>query len=157
MRRYVDLVAATAVIVLLTVATADAQKPQSKTHLGGKASNLIALIGTAGTDGSINDTQLIDANGGNAGDFVIPNKSVLVVTDVHVIPTGTPGLRSGRLRNPGGGGLRTRWEFDSATHGAQYINLGSGSVFRQAPQVQGFAASAGTASVYIYGYLTRDK
>src|SRR5262245_55727501 len=101
--KHVVLVIALAAL-LLSASSAFGVSVQSKTHLGGKASNLLAFTANV-QPGALGTLSRVMPDG-TTEPFEIPEGSVLVVTDVIAAVNGPPaaGLIRGGLLSPSGTG-----------------------------------------------------
>jgi hypothetical protein len=135
-----------------------AQSVQGKTHVGGKPSGLVSLAATL-TPGAIAEALVVTAEGGGGAPLVLPAGVVLVVTDVYAEGTG-PAVGPRYVSACTGGGCvnaALRLAFDTSQDLSRSLALTSGVVFREPPQVSCAAASAGTVTVRLHGYLAKDK
>jgi hypothetical protein len=129
---------------------------QAKTHVGGAASSLVTLAAT-GFPGSDIAFDILTPEGTHS-DFVLPEGTVLVVTDVVVRPVNpaSSGRVRGAIQAPGGTISSIVYDFDTTQAKAQHLDLTGGAVFSTAPEVAAESGSV-TPLVFLYGYLAKDK
>lgn len=144
-------------LVLLLASPSFAQRPQGKTHIGGKPSGMVAarnIISIAANT----DTDLSRVDDGTDNTFVLPEGSVFVVTDVQVEASSTLGVRFVDIcGDPPCSGSAIRIVFDSNDSRSVFRHYTTGVVLRGPPNARNFSASAGAVTVRVYGYFAKDK
>lgn len=145
-----------AAVVLALAPRADAQTKQGKTHLGGKASGIITLFTSVIAGGSSSFDVI--AHDGTHSAFALPEKTVLVVTDVVVRPINPASTWRllGGIQVPGGSVSSIPFDFDTSQQNEQHLALVSGTVMGAAPTATAEASTV-TALIFMYGYLAADK
>src|SRR5262249_3389009 len=131
---------------------------QSKTHVGGRASNLLTFFGSV-SPGEQDDLVRVMPDG-TLHAFELPKGSVLVVTDLIVSVNGSPsaGVTRGGLINPSGfGNVYPSCSFDATQQPQVAIQLTGGAVWSVVPEVINADNSADPVFVEVHGYLAKDK
>jgi len=132
---------------------------QNTTHVGGKPSSLVRLFAIVGV-GEDKLLSEVGPDGQIIGPFALPNKSVLVVTDLIASVNGTPnaGVTYGGLVSQAlSGSIGPRFSFDATQQGSQSIHLTSGVRWSQVPRAINSSNSEDSVFVNVYGYVAKDK
>jgi hypothetical protein len=154
-RASILIVTALASAALLGAATFSRQ---SRTHLGGRPSALVRLTANL-NPGSNSPLDQIGPDGNSLGPLTLPQKTVLIVTDLLVSVNGTPvaGITRGGLINQSlAGSVDPYYSFD-ATNGSQSIHLTSGVRWSEVPLAINADDSKSAVFIAVYGYLAADK
>lgn len=144
--------------LLLAASTLPGASAQPKTHLGGKASGLVTLVGTAAPGESSELSQVLPD--GNMEAFLLPDGMVLVVTDLVATVNGgaASGLMTGGLKPPTLlGPWAPYYAFEVANEAQRQFHLAAGKVFTAAPVVDHGAGSPAAVYVEVHGYLAKAK
>lgn len=147
----------TCIVTLMTicgivVTPAIAGVGQTKTHLGGKPSEMVQLARVAVPSGT-QEPALQVFSDGSADPFVLPDGTVFIATDLVVISSDAVTCR---LLSPGGSWARidvSLRESESSKH----VSLGTGIVFAGAPLVRNVSPPGRSVTAHIYGYLAKDR
>jgi hypothetical protein len=140
-------------------APAGAQTAQAKTHLGGKASGLVSLIGSA-APGEINPLRVQGADGSAGAPFELPPGTALVVTDLVATTNGA--VAAGTTR----GGLMNAalpqttnpyFSFTSPAETHHSIPMTGGALWSVAPSVSNAGDSANAVFINVHGYLVKNR
>jgi hypothetical protein len=147
------------IFIAAAAATAQDLAAQSKTHLGAKPSSILTFWANVpvGTNQAL---QLVGRDGSLVDGFVLPPKTLLVVTDLVVSPNIAPisGLtRGGLINNALTGASNPYFSFDATKVPNQTIHLTSGAVWSEIPRVVNASDSVNAVFVQVYGYLVKDK
>jgi hypothetical protein len=157
MRRATLVLAALAAV--LAAAPAGAQSVQGKTHLGGKASALVSLGGTA-APGQVSDLILQTSDGSATVQFELPPGTALVVTDVVATTNGAVAAgttRGGLVNGAMPDTINPYFSFTSPAETHHSIHLTGGALWTVVPSVANVAGSANSVFVSVHGYLVKDK
>lgn len=147
------------VLTTLSLTCSPVNAQQDKTHLGGRPNDMVTLFAIAFPGTSV-PLEQYGPDGSFGGNFVLPPKTVLVVTDViaSVDLRGSPGqTRGGLINQSQNGGVRPYFSFDTSQQGSQSIHLTSGVVWTQAPLVNNATDSSSGVFVQVYGYLVKNQ
>lgn len=152
------------ILVLAAVAAfaagpAGAQTAQAKTHLGGKPSSLVSLIGSA-APGEVNPLFVQNGDGSAGGAYELPSGTALVVTDLVTTTNGA--IAAGTTR----GGLvngttpqtsNPYFSFTSPAETHHSIHMTSGALWTVTPSLSNAPGSANSVFVNVHGYLVKNK
>lgn len=148
---------------LVASATLSAQpgiEQQLQGYLGGTASAMLHLITPSSP--VLKEEQVafvvLDSEGIVDRDFEMPRNSVIVVTDVVATNCrGDSGRYVAALKAAGSPSWKLPIYFNTEVDGEQKVlNLTSGIVFTEMPEVQVSVLSKNALCVEAYGYLARD-
>lgn len=152
------VIALLACAVLLAATTLPGPSAQPKTHLGGKASGLLTLIGSAAAgDTAVLSRVLPD---GNVEEFTLPDGMVLVVTDLVATVNGgaASGQMVGGLKPPSlAGPWSPYYVFDVAVETQRQFHFTAGRVFTEVPVLDHGGGSPAGVYVEVLGYLAKAK
>ena len=103
----------------------------------------------------------VDDEGINQGDFTVANRHVFVIRTVTITPS-SPGAGLNLIafrQHPVGGSVLTRMFWMVPSDRTTQLQFTPGIVVAPGYDVKAlnFATSQGTVTIYISGYLTRDK
>lgn len=151
-----NLLATAAVAAALAFgAAAHAQGVPARTHVGVAPSGLVVLTANL-APGEITEAG-IPVSGMLPAAFVLPPKTVSVLTDVYAEAIGTPGYRIVSVCETGVcSDAPIRLAFDSPER-SRSLSLTSGMRFAAPPRVSLAGASAAGAAVRLFGYLAKDR
>ena len=156
-RRAIVVVSAFGLACLLSVSTEAASRAASKTHLGTKASALIRMV--TPTSPVVKGTTIEFYEAGTAGPFVMPDKTVLVVTDVIASNcTTTAGSYVASIRVASSGSWKIPIYFNTNVDGEQKeIHFTSGVVLTGVPQARVETFSVANLFIELLGYLVKNQ
>ena len=129
---------------------------QAKTHIGGKASSLVSLSANL-LPSEMAAATVVTPEGNTGTPFVLPNGSVLVVTDVYLEGASTLGTYFASVCTSTCLDAVIRVALDTNQERSRSVSFTSGVVFRAPPVVSCAGASPGDCTVRLYGYLAKDK
>jgi hypothetical protein len=158
MRNTLPFFVTTALAALVLTASAPSHAQQSKSHLGGRTSDLMTLFANV-VPGTTEELALVGPDGNLLGAFTLPAGLVLIVTDlivsVNLVPE--PGVTRGGLINRAGTGVsRPYFGFDTTQQASQTIHLTGGARWREVPVAINAPDSPNRVFMFVYGYLAED-
>lgn len=131
---------------------------QDKTHLGGRPSDMVTLFADV-MPGTTSALEQFGSDGNSLGNFTLPPKTALVITDlvVAVNLVGNPGqTRGGLINQAGSGDSRPYFSFDTAQQTSQVLHFTTGVVWSQVPKAINAPDSSSRVFVNVYGYLVKN-
>jgi hypothetical protein len=151
------IVAVAAAAILVFGTQTNAQTSQTKTHIGGKVSSLVSLSHSSSIAPNTTTqlSRVVATGAGGLSALVIPEGSVLVVTDVTVESIAPGGEIFVEICETGPCNvvpLRV-----GTTDRLTALHLTSGVPFRSAPDVTNAPGSDANVVVTLHGYFAKDK